>query len=189
MDGQTVGSTRIFVLAKGFTQVGGHAALIGDDDTRRLFAELYADPDRLEVRPQEAYQAILSSMQPGWTLRLLQLFWPDPEPRLAFQRQVQGWKQSEIEGLDILRQGLLLAVQEYSLPFVRRTILEFVLPGDEGLAWWEGLTGLCAGFGLRVCFLERLEIEELTRWILNPNLEYCQKQTSERQIPDPSYTN
>ena len=72
MADQTIGSTRDFVLAKGFTQVGTHAALIGEDGTRRLFAEIYADPDRPEVRPQEAYQAILSSMQPGWTLRLLQ---------------------------------------------------------------------------------------------------------------------
>src|SRR5512135_3105092 len=124
MNEQTIGSTRTFVLAKGFIQLGNHAALIGEGDTQRLFAELYADPDRPEVRPQEAYQAILSSMQPGWTLRLLQLFWPDPLPRLTFQQQVQGWGSSEGEGLDILRQGLLLAVQEYSLPFVRRTVLE-----------------------------------------------------------------
>ena len=173
MEEGIVGSTRTFVLGKGFTQAGSHAALIGEDDTRRLFAELYADPDRPEVRPKEAYQAILSSMQPGWTLRLLQLFWPDPEPRLAFQRQVQNWKAPEIEGLDILHQGLLLAVQEYSLPFVRRTVLEYVLPGDEGLAWWEGLTGLCAGFSLRVRHLDQAEIEVLTRWVLNPNLEYA----------------
>jgi hypothetical protein len=172
MPEQTVGSTRTFVLGKGFTQAGTHSALISEDDTRRLFAELYADPDRPEVRPREAYQAILSSMQPGWTLRLLQLFWPDPEPRLAFQRQVLSWASPEVEGLDILRQGLLLAVQEYSLPFVKRTVLEYVLPGDEGLAWWEGLTGLCAGFGLRVRCLDQVEIETLTRWVLNPNLEY-----------------
>ena len=169
---QSIGSTRTFVLGKGFTQAGAHAALIGEDDTRRLFAELHADPDRPEVRPQEAYQAILSSMQPGWTLRLLQLFWPDPQPRLAFQRQAQTWKRSESEGLDILHQGLLLAVQEYSLPFVRRTVVEFVLPGDEGIAWWEGLSGLCAGFGLRVSYLGQSEIEALTHWVLNPNLEY-----------------
>jgi hypothetical protein len=172
MQEQTVGSTRTFVLGKGFSQIGSHAALIGEDDTRRLFAELYADPDRPEVRPQEAYQAILSSMQPSWILRLLQLFWPDPEPRLAFQQQVLSWKSPEVDGLDILHQGLLLAVQEYSLPFVRRTVLEFVLPGDEGLAWWEGLTGLCAGFGLRVSYLGEAEIESLTRWVLNPDLEY-----------------
>src|SRR3972149_3093054 len=125
--GQVIGTTHIFVLSKGVIQAGPHAALIGEDDTRRLFAELYADPDRSEVRPQEAYQAILSSMQPGWTLRLLQLFWPDPDPRLEFQRQVQRWGADlslskgspNTEGLDILHQGLLLAIQEYPLPFVR----------------------------------------------------------------------
>ena len=168
----TVGSTRTFVLAKGFTQAGNHAALVGDDDSKRLFAELFADPDRPEVRPQEAYQAMLTSIQPGWTLRLLQVFWPDPEPRVEFQLHVKNWKQPEGDGLDILQQGLILATQEYPLPFVRRTILEFVLPGDEGLAWWEGLTGLCAGFGLRVGYLEQAGIEELTRWVLNPNLAY-----------------
>lgn len=169
---QIVGSTRTFVLAKGFAQTGNHAALIGEDDTRRLFAELYADPDRPEVRPQEAYQTMLSSIQPGWTLRLLQIFWPDPEPRVVFQGQVKSWKITNSEGLDILQQGLILATQEYPLPFVRRTILEFVFPGEEGMAWLEGLTGLCAGFGLCVIFLEQTGIEALTRWILNPHLEY-----------------
>lgn len=169
---EEVGTTRVFVLSKGVVQVGALAALIGEDDTKRLFAELYADPDRPDVRPQAAYQAILSSMQPGLTLRLLQLFWPDPEPRLEFQKQVQGWKNSNTEGLDILHQGVLLAVQEYPLPFIRRTVLEFVLPGNEGMAWWEGLSGLCAGFGLQIRYLDRPAIEELTRWVLNPNLEY-----------------
>jgi hypothetical protein len=167
---QTIGSTRTFVLAKGFTQVGSHAVLIGEDDTRRLFAEVYADPDRPEVRPQEGYQAVLSSMQPGWTLRILQLFWPDPEPRLEFQKQVQHWESPNTEGLGILHQGLLLAVQEYPLPFVRRTVLEFVLQGDEGIAWWEGLSGLCAGFGLRMRYLDQADLSALTQWILNPNL-------------------
>jgi len=174
MSEQAVGSTRTFVLAKGFTQVGNHAALIGEDNTRRLFAEIYADPDRPEVRPQEAYQAILSSMQPGWILRLLQLFWPDPEPRLAFQEHVKDYKQRGAEGLDILHQGLLLAIEEYPLPFVRRTVLEFVLPGEEGIAWWDGLQGVCIGFGLRICYLDQAAIETLAHWILNPSLEYHQ---------------
>jgi len=174
MTEQTIGSTRTFVLAKGFTQVGSRAVLIGEDDTRRLFAELYADPDRPEVRPQEGYQAVLSSIQPGWTLRILQLFWPDPEPRLEFQHQVQNWSKPGTEGLDILHQGLTLAIQEYPLPFVRRTVLEFVLPGDEGVAWWEGLSGVCAGFGLRMRYLDQTAVEGLTRWVLNPNLEYHQ---------------
>ena len=176
MKDQVVGSTRTFVLTKGFTQVNGHAALLGEDGTRRLFIELYADPDRPEVRPHEAYQAILSSMQPGWSLRLLQLFWPDPEPRQQFQQQVQTWQAPSNEGLDILYQGLLLAVQQYPLPFVRRTVLEFVLPGDEGIAWWEGLSGLCGSFGIRVRYLNQTDIESLTRWILNPDLEYKSSQ-------------
>ncbi len=171
MPDQTIGSTRAFVLAKGFIQVGNHAALIGEDDTKRLFAEVYADPDRPDVRPQEAYQAILSSIQPGWTLRLLQLFWPDPEPRLEFQKQVYQWQRPDTEGLDILHQGLSLAVQEYPLPFIRRTVLEFVLPGDEGIAWWEGLVGLCAGFGLRVNYLNEGDLFRLIQWILNPKLD------------------
>ncbi len=169
---QEVGATRVFVLSKGFTQAGSHAGLIGEDDSKRLFAELFADPDRPEVRPQEAYQAMLSSIQPGWTLRVMQVFWPDPEPRVEFQDRVKKWDKPNADGLDILHQGLILATQEYPLPFVRRTILEFVLPGDEGLAWWEGLTGLCAGFGVRVGYLDQAGIEALTRWVLNPNLEY-----------------
>jgi hypothetical protein len=172
MPEQSIGSTRTFVMAKGFIQVGNHIALIGEDDTKRLFAEVLADPDRPEVRPQEAYQAMLSSMQPGWTLRLIQLFWPDPQPRLEFQKQIDHWKRPEVEGLDILHQGLTLAVKEYPLPFVRRTVLEFVLPGDEGIAWWEGVGGLGAGFGLRIRYLDRNAMEGLMHWVLNPNLEY-----------------
>jgi hypothetical protein len=172
MKEQVVGSTRTFVLTKGFTEVSGHSALVGEDNTRRLFAELYADPDRPEVRPREAYQAILSSMQPGWSIRLLQLFWPDPEPRLEFQRQAETWHAPSSEGLDILYQGLLLAVQQYPLPFARRTILEFVLPRDEGIAWWDGLTGFCSSFGIKVHYLNQTAIESLTHWILNPDLEY-----------------
>ena len=172
MKEQVVGSTRTFVLTKGFVQVGKHAALLGEDDTRRLFIELYADPDRPEVRPQEAYQAILSSMQPGWSIRGLQIFWPDPEPRLEFLKQVQTWQAPSNEGLDILYQGLLLTIQEYPLPFVRRTILEFVLPGDEGIAWWEGLSGHCNSFAIRVRYLNQADIESLAHWILNPDLTY-----------------
>jgi hypothetical protein len=171
MEEQTVGSTRAFVLGKGIVKIGNHSALVGEDDTRRLFAELYADPDRPEVRPGEAYQAILSSMQPGWTLRLLQLFWPDPEPRLAFQEQAEIWGVPAEEGLDILFQGLSMSIQEQPLPYTRRTILEFVFPGDEGVAWWDGLSGLCQGFGIRVLLLSTDQIQELAHWLLNPRLD------------------
>ena len=171
MEEQTIGSTRAFVLGKGIVQIGTHAGLLGDDDTKRLFAELYADPDRPAVRPQEAYLAILSSMQPGWTLRLLQLFWPDPEPRLAFQGQAEKWGVPSDEGLDILYQGLSMSIQEQPLPYIRRTILEFVFPGDEGIAWWEGLGGLCQGFGLRFSPLLGEEILVLSHEILNLHFE------------------
>ena len=171
MASEQVGTTRNFVLAKGIVPVGSHAALTGDDDTKRLFAELYADPDRPEVRPQEAYRAILSSMQPGWTLRLLQLFWPDPVPRLTFQERVENWGVPTDEGLDILFQGLSMSIQEQPLPYIRRTILEFVFPGDEGIAWWEGLSGLCQGFGVHFAPLSAEDIIVLSRRILNLHFE------------------
>ena len=171
MDEQTVGSTRAFVLGKGSVQIGSHSALIGEDETKRLFAELYADPDRPEVRPVEAYQAILTSMQPGWTLRLLQLFWPDPEPRLEFQGQAEKWGVPSDEGLDILYQGLSMSIQEQPLPYIRRTVLEFVFPGDEGVAWWDGMGGLCQGFGIRFSPLSDEEILVLSRRVLNLHLE------------------
>ena len=165
-----VGTTHLFVLSQGFTRIGAYDTLIGADGTKRLFAELLADPDRPDVRPQEAYQALLSSMQPGWTLRMLQLFWPDPIPRLAFLRQAQGWQKPASNGLDILHQGLILSTEQIPLPFIRRTILEFVFPGDEGLAWWEGMSGLCQGFGVRISFLAANEIQQLANWIFNPTI-------------------
>ncbi len=166
----TVGTTHNFVLSQGFTQIGSHAALLGEDGTKRLFAELFADPDRPDVRPQEAYKSILSSVQPGWTLRLLQTFWPDPEPRLAFQRQAQDWQKPASDGLDLLHQGLLLSTEQFPLPFARRTIVEFVFPGNEGLAWWEGLSGLCQGFGIRISYLTAQEIQSILGWMFNPTL-------------------
>jgi hypothetical protein len=42
---QTIGSTRTFVLAKGFIQFGNHSALMGEDDTKRLFAEVVTGHD------------------------------------------------------------------------------------------------------------------------------------------------
>ena len=165
-----VGTTHQFVLVQGFTQAGPYAALTGADNTKRIFAELFADPDRSDARPQEAYQALLASMQPGWTLRLLQLFWPDPVPRDAFHQQVKNWQDGKSEGLSILHQGLLLSIQQAPLPFARRTVLEFVFPGEEGLAWWDGMAGLCQGFGIRVAPLGAEQIQALARWVFNPVL-------------------
>jgi len=199
----TIGQSQDFVLGQGLRQVGPYWALADAKGNLRVFAELTADSDRPDVRPREAYHAMLSSMFPGWTVRVLQLFWPDPVPRQAFQCQVETcragaahqvgaarkmngentpvppWpgcqdRQAQVmnEGQALLREGLLLFVQSAPLPFARRTILEFVLVGqNESLAWWEGVSGMLQEFGLRVSPLSAEEILELARWVFNPNLE------------------
>ena len=55
------------------------------------------------------------SMRTGFrALRLLQLFWPDPKPRLAFQEQLEKLGAPAEEGLDIVYQdqGLSMSIQE-----------------------------------------------------------------------------
>ncbi len=185
-----IGSSQSFVIAQGFRQIGEHWALIGHDGSLRWFAQLTADPDSPSVRPDEAYRALLASMQPGWTLRWLQIFWPDSIPRKAFFEHVQDWCEpgGEREGRELLRQGLLLFIQGAPLPFMRRTILEFVSPGDEGQAlrlnshrpavlsggqaWWSGLPGLLAAYGVRVEPLSVDEVQELAGWIFDPQIEF-----------------
>ena len=165
------GTTEQFVIAKGFTQVRNYPALIGYDGTKRLFAELFADADRPDVRTEEAYRELFYSLQPGWTLRILRIFWPDPLPRTAFLRGVEKWANHKVEALDILQGGLMLAIHETMPPSLRRTFIEFILPGDEGLAWWEGLTGVCTDFGVQVKYLNAEEIQELAYRIMNPGFE------------------
>jgi len=182
----TIGQSQDFVLGQGLRQVGINSsspywALVDAKGNLRVFAELTADSDRPDVRPREAYHAMLSSMFPGWTVRLLQLFWPDPVPRQAFQCQVETCRVGAAlmnEGQALLREGLLLFVQSAPLPFARRTILEFVLSGqNESLAWWEGMSGTLQEFGLCVRPLSAEEIlpsrccAELARWVFNPSLE------------------
>jgi hypothetical protein len=174
-----IGSSQSFVIAQGFHQVGEHWGLIGHDGSLRLFAQLTADPDRPAARPTEAYQALLSSLQPGWTIRWLQIFWPDPIMRQHFFECAQNWNElgGEGEGHELLRQGLLLFLQETPVPFLRRTIIEFPLSGREGVAhqtgqaWWNGLPGLLGAYGVLVKSLSLDEIQELASQIFNPKLE------------------
>ena len=170
-DQEELGTTEQFVVAKGFTQAGKYPALIGFDGTKRLFAEMFADADRLDIRVLEAYRELFYSLQPGWTVRILQIFWPDPQPRTAFLRRVENWTNHKAEALDILHAGLMLAIQETLLPSLRRTFIELILPGDEGLAWWEGLSGVCAAFGVQVKYLDAKDIQELAYRIMNPGFE------------------
>ncbi len=167
---EEVGYTQEFVLAKGYQSVGGYDVLIGADNSKRLFAEFNADRDRTDARPYEAYLAILHSMHPGWKIRLLQLYWPDPEPRRAFYQSVLGWRQSNT-GFQILKDGLLLALDQIGLPFGRRTFVEFVYADEECVTWWEALPSLCSTFGVNVSYLNHDEITQLSRWIFNPTLE------------------
>jgi hypothetical protein len=175
-----IGATKSFVLAQGFHKVRDHWSLVGHDGSLRLLAQLTADPDHPAVRPTEAYQAMLASMQPGWVVRWLQIFWPDPVPRQRFSEQVQHWPEpsGEGEGSELLRQGLFLFLQEIPLPYIRRTVLEFCLPGGAGealpfhagQAWWKGLPGLLEPFGILVEPLSREEVQELANQIFNPEL-------------------
>ena len=184
-----VGSSQAFVLARGIMQVGEYWVLIGEDGRQRLFAELTADPDRPDVRPIDAYRALLSSMQPGWTVRTLQIFWPDPLPRQAFYEQFERWNsvgnddsdregrrpvpEGDAEGVQLLRQSLSLFLQESPLPFVRRTIMEFVLVGGaESLSWWEGISAAIRTYGVKVTPLTADEIQTLARWVFNPALDF-----------------
>lgn len=160
-----------FVLARGFERVGNFTAIVAFDGTKRVLAELFADGDRPDVRPTENYHKMLFSLQPGWTINLKQIYWPDPIPRAALLQNVEGWENHKTEGLDILHQGLMMALRRLPLPFLRRTILEFVLPGNEGLAWWEGLAGLCDSYGVQLKYLEAAEIQQIAYRVFNPGFE------------------
>jgi len=58
-------------------------------------------------------------------------------------------------------------------PIISASQIGVLHVGDEGVAWCEGLSGLYAGFGLKVRYLDQAAIEGLTRSVLNPNLEYA----------------
>ena len=75
------GSTWEFVTARGFERVGPFTAIVAFDGTSRLLAELFANTDRPDVHPEENYHKMFLSLQPGWTINLKQIYWPDPTPR------------------------------------------------------------------------------------------------------------
>jgi hypothetical protein len=168
-----IGQTQAFVLGRGLKDVGEHTALIAHDGSLRFFQELTADPDRPEVRPDLAYAQLLSSMQPGWTLRLLRFSWPDPAPRQAFRSQMERWQGVNSDGLNLLFEGLALFVESAPLPFERRTVLEFSIPElglPEALAWLESLPHLLGGYGFQARFLTGDDIQTLANWLFNPKL-------------------
>lgn len=169
---EEIGQSQTFVLGHGFKKVEEYDALIGNEGDLRFLVELEADVDRPEVRPLDAYHHLLSTMNPGSRVRLLQALWPDAVPRLRFLEQVSDWKHTPHDGLDTLAQALELYIRESPIPYLRRTILEFSLPQhEEAIGWLQGLLGALQNYGIQARVLRQEEIIELTHWVLNPRLE------------------
>jgi hypothetical protein len=84
---------------------------------------------------------------------------------------VEAWEGGGGEELETLRQGLLLDLEGFPLPYRQRTLLEFVLPpGAEGLSWWAGVAGALGRYGVLLTPLGQEQILALARHLLNPEL-------------------
>jgi hypothetical protein len=168
---EEIGFTQSFVVAKGFVRLESFDALIGEDGTKRLFAQLTADPDRPDVRATEAYSVLIASMQPSWTVRVSQAFWPDPLPRAAFVNIMKGWSEPRTnEGRAIHLDAMFERLQSAHLPYTRRTLIEFVYPGPEGIPWWESLFDMFQTHNVRLDYLPKNDIEVYAHWVFNPEL-------------------
>lgn len=164
-----VGSTRDLVAAGGWRAVRGVSFLAGADGTARLFLELEADTDRPEVRPREAWAALLQALPPGWGIRALVVLWPDPAPRTAFLRRLAGWR--EVGGL---REGLRAFLEGEPPPLRRRVVVEVAIPpGDLPAARdvLDGLQAILDRHGVRARPLAQPAITALARFLLSPRRE------------------
>lgn len=164
-----IGKTQEFVIAKGFTQIGQYIALIGADNTKRVFIEIFADRDRNDVRPMEAYMMMLLTIHPGWSLRILQVYWPDEEPRKRFMENVVSWRASN-EAMSFLKDSLVFTVQSTPIPFGRRTFIEMVVSEDECLSFWDTLPTLLRQYGVEAAYSTQDEIENLSFWVFNATI-------------------
>lgn len=173
-----IGPSQDFVISCGFRDVSAEAgpmspgALIGVDGSIRLFIELTADTDRPEVRPRAAWQELLKSVPPGWTLRVLQAIWPDPAPRNAYRARVEeSWHEPANEGLQLLYDSLLLFLDEAPLPYARRTIVELAVPEsglEDAFSFLDGAIGLLGGYGIIAHVLDEDAVQQLARAVFNP---------------------
>lgn len=165
-----IGPSQQFVISRGFRD----GILIGVDGTARLFLELTADIDRTEVRPMAAWRDLISSLPPGWTVRVLQAVWPDPAPRAAFRRTVEEeWTRPAHEGQQLLYDTFHHFLEEVSLPFLRRTIVELAVPTgalEDAFSFVDGTIAMLAGYGVRAEVLDESAIRTLTRGIFNPEV-------------------
>lgn len=167
---ENIGDTQAFVLGQGFVHAGEFDALVGHSNTKRLFIELFADRDRTDVRPVEAYQAILASLQAGWTMRVFQVYWPDEYPRELFLRNIRKWRAPN-DGMSFLKDSLEHTIQASSIPFGRRTIIELVITGTESVSFWETLPAMLQQFGVQAVHLTKDDVERLAHWVFNASID------------------
>ncbi|MCX7590478.1 hypothetical protein QYE77_14695 (plasmid) [Thermanaerothrix sp. 4228-RoL] len=166
------GSTTEFIWCRGIVRFEEHGvdALVSVDGSYRFLAELSADPDRPEVQPERAYQALLSALPPGRTLRFLQVIWVDPGQRLNFYRNFTARSVVTAETEELYR-TMDEFLRSYPLPYSRRTYLEFAARGlAEELTWWLGIPGMMEMYGVRVQFLDAAKLVGLLRQVTNPGL-------------------
>lgn len=170
-DNDRIGPSQKFVISRGFND----GILIGADGTARLFLELTADVDRTEVRPQAAWNAVLSSMPPGWTMRVLQAIWPDPHPRAQFRAAMEEqWPNPKHDGKQLLYDELLLSLEEIPLPLMRRTIVELAVPLDaleDAFSFVDGTVANLAGYGVQADLLSEDGVRNLVHGIFNPEVK------------------
>ncbi|HUF37836.1 MAG TPA: hypothetical protein VMN57_04885 [Anaerolineales bacterium] len=165
------GRAQDFVAARGFDRSGDHTVLLDRDGRGRLFLELATDADHPRSDPEAAYENLFSTLEPGASIRFLQLFWPDDEPRARFIRQTGGWPESESEFLATMKRDLTGDLSAAPLPYLRRTVLEIVLAGGEMTEWVAGAIEILRANGMKARLLEPAEVQELAGWVFNPVLD------------------
>ena len=173
MPKNVVGDSRYFVTGKGFVQVRTFDAILAQDGTKRLFAELTADHDAPRTRVDVALKWLLNSLRPGWVMRFVQTYWQDPEPRVAFVKHVEE-RMNQTKGnaaLEVLHDGMYVFLMELGVSFGKRTFIEFVIINKSCVDFWETIPGTLYGYGVMFNYLNTAAVSELTRSILNPVLE------------------
>jgi hypothetical protein len=165
------GRTQEFVAALGFGEKWGREVLLDRDGRGRLFLELTTDADHPHSEPAAAYESLLSTLEPGAQVRFLQIFWPDDEPRAAFLRQAAD----QPDPGTAFTSGLLCDLTGYlshaPLPYLRRTILEIVMVGEESAESVGGAVEILRSHGLISRLLRPAEVQDLARWVFHPVLE------------------
>lgn len=164
------GRTQDFVLGQGFREILGALRLVDADGFGRGFLELASDPDHPQSRPEEAYERLLASLKPGGEIRVLQIRWPEPGPRLAFYENAAAWPAAgPSDGLQgEMHAELLRFLRRNPLPFQTRTVLEFVLRTEDDVEWFEAAVDLLGAHQIEARPLTNPEVQMLAHFIFHP---------------------